>query len=108
MPPPSTPERSRRLSPRSALLLLALTLPTAGAGCRGACRTLAHCDSEQCAVLSAVPVGQERPRPVGCIDRERDNQPGVSTYARDGAGACWIFPTTLVADGFTADDSCRP
>src|SRR5688572_33332716 len=104
MPPRRTHEPRRR-SHCGSLLLLALSLPAAGAACRGACRSLAHCDIEQCAVLAAVQVGQEQPRPVGCIERERNNEPGVSTYARDSAGACWIFPTTLVATGFTADDS---
>ncbi|MEY2930119.1 MAG: hypothetical protein RL033_868 [Pseudomonadota bacterium] len=75
---------------------------------RRACRSLGDCDLERCAVLSALALGKEQPQPVGCVTKEQDSAPGVSTYARDGAGACWIFPTTLVAEGYSVDDSCRP
>ncbi len=93
-----------------AAILLALTLAATDGmlACRGTCRTLQHCDAEQCSVLSAVQVGRQEPEPVGCVEKERDNAPGVSTYARDGAGVCWIFPTTLLAAGFVEDDSCSP
>lgn len=77
-------------------------------GCRGSCRSLEHCDPEICAVLTAVQLGHEQPQPVGCVEQARNDAPGVSTYARDGAGACWIFPTTLIAEGFAADESCSP
>lgn len=96
---------------RSTLGVAALVLTSAAAlpqACQGSCRSLAQCDAQHCAVLSAVQVGRDQPRPVGCIEKERDNAPGVSTYARDAQGVCWIFPTTLVADGFVADDSCSP
>ena len=73
-----------------------------------ACLSLRDCDTQRCAVLSALELGQSQPRPVGCVEKAKDNAPGVSTYARDGAGGCWIFPTTLVAEGYSVDDSCRP
>lgn len=72
------------------------------------CRSLADCAPEHCAVLSALQVGREQPQPVACVEKAKDSAPGVVTYARDGAGSCWIFPTTLVAEGYVADDSCRP
>jgi hypothetical protein len=72
------------------------------------CRSLGDCAPERCAVLSALALGKEQPQPVGCVAKEKDSAPGVSTYARDAAGACWIFPTTLVAEGYSVDDSCRP
>jgi hypothetical protein len=79
-----------------------------GLACKRDCRSLDDCGPEHCAVLSALHVGQEQPQPVACVAKAKDNAPGVVTYARDGAGGCWIFPTTLVAEGYVADDSCRP
>jgi hypothetical protein len=91
---------------------LALSLAMAGAllvACsKRPCRSLGDCDAQRCAVLSALALGKAQPQPVGCIEKAKDNAPGVVTYARDGAGGCWIFPTTLVAEGYAVDDSCRP
>lgn len=99
----------RRYSSRVlGVLALSLTSAALPEACQGSCRSLTQCDPERCAVLSAVQVGHAQPSPVGCIEKERNDAPGVSTFARDGRGVCWVFPTTLVAEGFVADDSCSP
>lgn len=95
-------------APLGVAVFALTTASSLALACRGSCRTLERCEAEQCAVLSAVRVGQEQPKPVGCIEKEQNDAPGVSTYARDGAGVCWIFPTTLIAQGFVADESCSP
>lgn len=75
--------------------------------CGNDCSSAEDCDPDECRVIRARKAGEDELRPVGCVEKERDDVAALVTYARDGAGNCWVFNSALLAQGFVEDRSCQ-
>jgi hypothetical protein len=75
--------------------------------CGDDCSSADDCDPDECRVIRARQAGEDELRPVGCVEKGRDDAAAVVTYARDGAGNCWVFNSALLAQGFVEDRSCQ-